>query len=224
MNQYQIVADEDDFLVIDKFPNVHFHSQSGAAGVMAQLEENLKLKLYSVHRLDTMTSGLLLFAKSSQAAAKFTELFTHHQVQKYYLAIAKGKPKKKQGWIIGDMAKSRRSMHKLLRSKNNPAKTLFFSKSVAGGERLYLLKPLTGKTHQLRVALASLGVPIYGDSLYGGAEADRGYLHAYSLQFCYNNKQFQFLLPPNIGRHFTSKSVIDQLVEWNSPELLDWPH
>lgn len=59
---YKIIADETDFLVIDKAPGVHFHSQDGSAGVMAQLESDLDIKLYSVHRLDTMTSGLLLFA------------------------------------------------------------------------------------------------------------------------------------------------------------------
>jgi tRNA pseudouridine32 synthase/23S rRNA pseudouridine746 synthase len=145
---YQIIADETDFIVIDKSHNVHFHSQDGTAGVMATVEKDLAIKLYSVHRLDTLTSGLLLFAKSSQAAAEFTRLFTDHKVQKYYLALAKGKPKKKQGSIVGDMAKSRRSMHKLLRTMENPARTQFFSQSVAEGLRLYLLKPLSGKTHQ----------------------------------------------------------------------------
>ena len=160
---------------------------------MAKLEQDLGIKLFSVHRLDTLTSGLLLFAKSSQAAAEFTQMFTEHKVQKYYVALAKGKPKKKQGGIVGDMAKSRRSMHKLLRTKDNPAKTQFFSQSVAEGVRLYLLKPLTGKTHQLRVALASVGVPILGDKLYGGEEADRGYLHAYSLHFTFRDKCINIL-------------------------------
>jgi len=184
---YQIIADEADFLVISKFPKVHFHSQDGTAGVVAQVEQDLGIKLFAVHRLDTPTSGLLILAKSTAAAKQFTELFTAHKVQKYYLALAKGKPKKKQGWVIGDMAKSRRSMFKLLRTKENPAITQFFSVSVGDGLRLYLLKPHSGKTHQLRVALASLGVPILGDELYGGAVADRCYLHAYCLHFRYQD-------------------------------------
>ncbi|MCG9698054.1 TIGR01621 family pseudouridine synthase [Shewanella sp. Isolate11] len=220
---YQIIADETDFLVIDKSANVHFHSQDGQAGVMAQLELDLGIKLYSVHRLDTMTSGLLLFAKSSAAAATFTAMFSAHQVQKYYLALAQGKPKKKQGAIIGDMAKSRRSMYKLLRSKENPAITQFFSLSVAQGLRLYLLKPLSGKTHQLRVALASIGVPILGDSLYGGAASDRGYLHAYALQFEYQDKPFRFSSTPSLGEQFAMPEVKNGLQSWGEPEKLDWP-
>jgi tRNA pseudouridine32 synthase/23S rRNA pseudouridine746 synthase len=220
---YQIIADETDFLVINKSAKVHFHSQDGSAGVMAQLEQDLERKLYSVHRLDTMTSGLLLFAKSSTAAATFTAMFSTHQVQKYYLALAKGKPKKKQGSIIGDMTKSRRSMYKLLRSTENPAITQFFSQSITDGLRLYLLKPLSGKTHQLRVALASIGVPILGDALYGGAAADRGYLHAYMLQFEFNGRAYEYCCQPLSGECFVDDRVKNQLQTWAKPEKLGWP-
>ncbi|ABM23104.1 MULTISPECIES: TIGR01621 family pseudouridine synthase [Shewanella] len=225
---YQIIADEADFLVISKFPKVHFHSQDGTAGVVAQVEQDLGIKLFAVHRLDTPTSGLLILAKSTAAAKQFTELFTAHKVQKYYLALAKGKPKKKQGWVIGDMAKSRRSMFKLLRTKENPAITQFFSVSVGDGLRLYLLKPHSGKTHQLRVALASLGVPILGDELYGGAVADRCYLHAYCLHFRYQDavtgwRDYTYLNISQQGEAFQLEAVSDALALWHKPETLAWP-
>lgn len=220
---YQIIANETDFIVIAKSHNVHFHSQDGSTGVMATLEQDLDIKLFSVHRLDTLTSGLLLFAKSSPAAAEFTQLFTEHKIQKYYVALAKGKPKKKQGLITGDMAKSRRSMYKLMRTMVNPAKTQFFSQSVVEGLRLYLLKPLSGKTHQLRVALASIGVPILGDQLYGGDEADRGYLHAFSLHFIFRDKAYQYINHPVSGVNFMAPETINQLQIWSEPETLDWP-
>ncbi|MGS0681116.1 TIGR01621 family pseudouridine synthase [Shewanella sp. 125m-7] len=220
---YQVIADERDFLVINKSAEVHFHSQDGSAGVVAQAEADLGIKLYAVHRLDTLTSGLIILAKSSAAAAEFTRMFSAHLVQKYYLALAKGKPKKKQGWVIGDMAKSRRSMHKLLRTTDNPAITQFFSHSIAEGDRLYLLKPHSGKTHQLRVALASIGVPILGDTLYGGAEADRGYLHAYSLHFNFQGKQYEYTVAPATGEHFQDPAVSQQLTIWQQPHQLTWP-
>ncbi|MCK7630678.1 TIGR01621 family pseudouridine synthase [Shewanella sp. JNE10-2] len=225
---YQIIADEADFLVISKFPKMHFHSQDGTAGVVAQVEQDLGIKLFAVHRLDTPTSGLLILAKSTAAAKQFTELFTAHKVQKYYLALAKGKPKKKQGWVIGDMAKSRRSMFKLLRTKENPAITQFFSVSVGDGLRLYLLKPHSGKTHQLRVALASLGVPILGDELYGGAVADRCYLHAYCLHFRYQDavtgwRDYTYLNISQQGEAFQLEAVSDALALWHKPETLAWP-
>ncbi|QQX80427.1 TIGR01621 family pseudouridine synthase [Shewanella sp. KX20019] len=220
---YQVIADEADFIIINKSANVHFHSQDGSAGVVAQAELDLGIKLYSVHRLDTLTSGLLILAKSSATAAEFTRQFSDHKIQKYYLALAQGKPKKKQGWVIGDMAKSRRSMHKLLRTTVNPAVTQFFSHSIADGLRLYLLKPLSGKTHQLRVALASIGVPILGDALYGGAASDRGYLHAYSLNFNYKNQAYQFSAPPQSGAAFEHDEIAKQLEIWQQPDSLNWP-
>jgi tRNA pseudouridine32 synthase/23S rRNA pseudouridine746 synthase len=221
---YQVLSDQTDFIVISKSVNVHFHSQDGSAGVIAQAEADLGYKLYPVHRLDTPTSGLLVVAKSPQAASVFTQMFTQHKVQKYYLAIACGKPKKKQGWIIGDMAKSRRSMYKLLRTSSNPAVTQFFSQSIAHGMRLYLLKPLSGKTHQLRVALASIGVPILGDQLYGNELSDRCYLHAYSLHFTYRDQAYVFQQPPSLGQQFLL-SACQQLManQWQSPNDLPWP-
>ncbi|MDO6612797.1 TIGR01621 family pseudouridine synthase [Shewanella sp. 1_MG-2023] len=221
---YQILEQHPDFIVINKSPKVHFHSQDGTAGVVAQVEADLGIKLFAVHRLDTPTSGLLILAKTPQAAAEFTELFSEHKIQKFYLAIAKGKPKKKQGGIIGDMAKSRRSMYKLLRTKTNPAITQFFSQSIGDGLRLYLLKPLSGKTHQLRVALSSIGVPILGDELYGGEVADRCYLHAMALDFEYQDKRYQFIQLPEIGDVFQAPSVTDILQQdWQAPEMLAWP-
>ncbi|MCG9729016.1 TIGR01621 family pseudouridine synthase [Shewanella sp. Isolate13] len=220
---YRVIADERDFIVINKSAEVHFHSQDGSAGVVAQAEADLGIKLYAVHRLDTMTSGLIILAKSSTAAAEFTRMFSAHLVQKYYLALAKGKPKKKQGWVIGDMAKSRRSMHKLLRSTDNPAITQFFSHSIGEGERLYLLKPHSGKTHQLRVALASIGAPILGDTLYGGESADRGYLHAYCLHFDYQGQEYQYTAQPSTGEHFQDTGVSQQLNVWQQPHQLTWP-
>ena len=221
---YQLLSEQRDFIVINKAPHVHFHSQDGNAGVIAQAEADLGYKLYPVHRLDTPTSGLLIVARSPQSANVFTQMFTAHQVQKYYLAIALGKPKKKQGWIVGDMAKSRRSMYKLLRTTENPAMTQFFCMSISEGKRGYLLKPLSGKTHQLRVALASIGVPILGDTLYGKDVSDRCYLHAYSLHFNYLGQQFAFQQLPIQGEWFTERSFTDMVAEqWQQPDSLAWP-
>ncbi|MGR5488912.1 pseudouridine synthase, partial [Vibrio alfacsensis] len=83
--------------------------------------------LHLVHRLDKMTSGLLILAKRAEVAAQFSRLFEQRDIDKYYLAIGSKKPKKKQGSIIGDMERSRRSSWKLVNSKNNPAVTQVFS-------------------------------------------------------------------------------------------------
>lgn len=211
---YHLVADLTDFLVVDKCAGVDFHSQSGQSGLAAQLATDLAYPIWPVHRLDKLTSGLLIFAKSAEAAAEFGELFAQQQIEKTYLALARGKPKKKQGRILGDMAKSRRGQFKLLRSREHPAITDFISISLGEGLRLYRLHPKTGRTHQLRVALSSLSVPILGDSLYGGEAAERMYLHAWQLAFNWRGERLHFTRAPSEGDLFTQSQVMEILQAW----------
>jgi tRNA pseudouridine32 synthase/23S rRNA pseudouridine746 synthase len=160
-------------------------------------------RLWPVHRLDKATSGLVIFAKTAAAAAKFGELFSQHKIAKHYLAVALGKPKKKQGWIKGDMEKGRNGSWLLNRSQKNPAITYFTSTALEENQkqakRLYLIQPKTGKTHQIRVALKSLGCPILGDKRYKGAEAERCYLHAFTLSFTWQDQLMNFQCQPEQG-------------------------
>jgi len=227
---FKIITQTDDFIVVAKSAGINFHDEEQhGAGLFSQVKKQLRkqfsiTELYPVHRLDKMTSGLVLFAKNLKSAQIFGKLFEEHKVEKYYLAISEQKPTKKQGWIKGDMTKSRRGMFKLLRSMNNPAITQFFSYSIANKQRLYLLRPLSGKTHQLRVALSSIGAPIIGDHLYNSnSNADRGYLHAYALRFNFFGTIYQYILPIDEGEYFLTQSVKDKLAELDQPWLLNWP-
>lgn len=223
---FEIVDQQADFVVINKAANVNFHDEGDiGAGLFSQVKVTLQLpELYPVHRLDKMTSGLLIFAKNLAAAQTFQQLFANHDIEKYYLAIASGKPSKKQGVVKGDISKSRRGMYKLMRSQENPATTQFFSYSIGHSQRLYLLKPHSGKTHQIRVTLNSLGVPILGDPLYNIKEAaDRGYLHAYALRFSLLGKRYTYRVPPTSGATYTSQVVTKQLTELKNPWQLAWP-
>ncbi|MCK3655901.1 RNA pseudouridine synthase [Pasteurellaceae bacterium Macca] len=189
-----------DFVVIDKPEGVSVHKDNEAEGLTTQLARQLGLsQVWLVHRLDKVTSGLLIFALNAETAARFGVMFAEHRVQKTYWALAQGKPKKKQGQIKGDMQKARNGAWKLCHSLDNPAITHFHSHSLEPHLRHYILQPKTGKTHQLRVAMKSLGCPILGDSLYGGSEADRVYLHAYQLEFDYLGEKICIVCPPTRG-------------------------
>lgn len=208
-----VIHQHPDFVVVAKPAGVHFHSQDGNAGLVAQLEAQLNESLYPVHRLDTPTSGLLVLARHPAAAATLTALFTAHQVEKRYLALSGHKPKKKQGTVKGGMAKARRGAWKLTPGQENWATTQFVSHSLRPGIRAFLLRPRSGRTHQIRVALKSLGAPILGDALYGGSDADRTYLHAWSLGFDWQGQWQQFWLAPQQG---------EQWVEGLAPLLAQW--
>ncbi|WP_094751810.1 TIGR01621 family pseudouridine synthase [Psychromonas sp. CD1] len=222
---FTLVYENAEFVVINKKENINFHSENGEIGLVVAVEKALDKKLYSVHRLDKMTSGLLLLAKSSHIARLLSALFKTHQIQKYYIAIADKKPKKKQGMIQGGMQKSRRSMWKLTTDKNNLAITQFFSFSMGEGKRLFVLKPKTGKTHQIRVALKSLGSAICGDLLYGDKknQYDRGYLHAYQIEFTLLNKDYFFQVDPCSGYLFREKGYLDILSKNRNMASLCWP-
>lgn len=202
MRELSLVFRHPDFYVLNKPAGAPMHANAVELGIVTQLAEQLQETLYPVHRLDTPTSGALLIARSSLAAAALSGLFAQRVIKKTYLAIAAGKPRKKQGLIRGDMDKVRRGNWRLLHTQVNPAVTRFFSFSLKPGYRYYVLHPETGKTHQLRVALKSIGTPICGDTRYGGEVAAHLHLHAWKLEFSYAGDTFQIEAPVPTYEHF----------------------
>lgn len=177
---YDLIDENADFLVVDKHPEISIHDENNAVVVSKENNKGLIKQLRidfnnntiaPVHRLDKSTSGLLICSKNSQAASVLSQAFQNRQVEKYYLAISDNKPSKKQGLISGDMLRTRNGSWKLSKAKTNPAVTQFFSYSLNiinnSRGRLFVLKPLTGKTHQLRVALKTIDATILGDRRYG---------------------------------------------------------
>jgi len=219
--KFSIIDNNPQFVVINKAPNVNFHTIDGKLGIVELVKQTLNLsQLYPVHRLDRMTSGLILFAKTKTVAAQFGVLFETRQIEKYYLALSDKKPKRKQGLIKGDMKKGRNGSYLLLKSHLNPAITQFFSYSLAPSLRGYLLKPHTGKTHQLRVALKSIGAPILGDSrYYPSNQLDVGFLHAWRLSFVLGNRHFSFVVDPN----WTVDGMSDFIKKLSEFQTLNWP-
>jgi len=202
----RVIYESDAVLAIDKPPTIAHHNSEDEMGIVScvrHLQQEKKIhyqgRLYSVHRLDRVTSGILLFAKSSEIANELSEAFRNKSVTKYYVALTNKKPKKKQGWVKGDMAQSRRKAWKLTNTSKNPAMTRFFTAGLGkcrlGGtddwadldgfdseqedgvdaknllpKTMILFRPHTGKTHQLRVAAKSLSMPILGDETYSDAK------------------------------------------------------
>lgn len=223
MTHIHIALEHTDFLVIDKPAGVPVQNEPVMQGILPLTCKQQGLdKLWLVHRLDKITSGLLILAKSQTAASRLSSMFARREVNKYYLAIAAKKPKKKQGTVIGDMKKVRGGAWMLQNTMANPAVSQFVTLGLGDGNRLFLVKPLTGKTHQIRVMMKSLGSPIVGDELYKGASADRTYLHAYHLSFYYLNEVFNITHLPDHGTHFCSSAFTQLVTQFTSPASLDW--
>lgn len=218
--EISIVYEHADFIVVNKPCGVPMHDPIN--GICQRLTQQMGIsQVFLVHRLDTATSGCLLMAKNKSAAATLSQLFAHREIEKYYLAISDKKPKKKQGKIAGDMKKSRNGNYMLSIAHNTQATaiTFFHSESIPSVGRLYYVKPISGKTHQIRVALKSLGSPILGDERYKGTKADRLYLHSLMLSFTFKTVKYNITCLPQADGFF-SPELLDKL---RLPHSFDWP-
>ncbi|MBL1377060.1 TIGR01621 family pseudouridine synthase [Zobellella iuensis] len=207
-----ILLRHDHFYVINKPAGIGMHQEGDSPGLVRRLSEELGEPLYPVHRLDKMTTGALLLARTPEANRELSRQFAERSTCKLYLALSDRKPGKKQGLVKGDMEKARGGSWKLTRGSANPAITRFYSSLLDNGLRAFLLQPHTGKTHQLRVALKSLGSPILGDERYGGSPADRGYLHAWQLEFGYGGERLSVRAPLTEGTCFLEQA--EALERW----------
>ncbi len=185
-----ILYESERILVVNKPSGIAHHNDDSLLGILNIIREQRGERLWGVHRLDRVTSGILIMAKDAAMAQALTASFATGTISKFYLGISKRRPtKKKQGWVQGGMVRSRDKSWKLTKTiGTNFAKTRFFTAPIlCNGEKftLLLFRPYTGKTHQLRVAAKSMGMPLWGDPIYkdGSTEMsdmlpNRTYLHA----------------------------------------------
>jgi 23S rRNA pseudouridine1911/1915/1917 synthase len=141
-----------------------------------------------VHRLDRDTSGLLVVARSQQAWAALTEAIRSRDVQRRYLALVRGRPRSRTGRIDAPIGRDRRDPTRRSLDTDEPreAATRFEVVETMSEHALLEVSLETGRTHQIRVHLAAIGLPVAGDPQYGVAGdlgLERQFLHAYRLRF-----------------------------------------
>lgn len=138
-----------------------------------------------VHRLDMATSGLLVFARGTEMQRRLSRLFHDRKIQKCYVAVVVGRVDPEVGEInlplIGDWPN--RPKQKVDHEFGKPSLTRYRVLNRDEHSTRLELEPSTGRTHQLRVHLATIGHPIVGDELYGGRATARMLLHAQLLNF-----------------------------------------
>lgn len=136
-----------------------------------------------VHRLDRDTSGLLIGALNENAARVLQRQFSDRKVKKTYIAVVDGEPKLSEAVIDLPIGRNPKKPSQFRVDPNGKSATTEYKVLASNGKRsLIELKPVTGRTHQLRVHMSHIGTPIHGDKVYGGASADRMYLHAAKLE------------------------------------------
>ncbi len=212
-NDIEIIYENKDIIVINKPAGLAVHGVAGKVSAEPTLTDIL-LKKYPeirtvgddpalrpgiVHRLDKDTSGVMVVARNQKSFEYLKSLFRGRDIKKTYVAVVSGVPQEKQGIIDKPIGIRNGTTKRSVRSEKmaKPAvteyKVLAMSDprlATSGKPQSYSLleiHPLTGRTHQIRVHLASIGRPIAGDVLYGPKKqppwANRLMLHATSIEF-----------------------------------------
>ena len=174
-------------LVINKPAGLPVHRGASGGPCLEDYFEALKFGLPHVpalaHRLDRDTTGCLILGRTPKALSKLGKLFSAGQIEKTYWAIVEGKPEKPSGRIDAPLRKvsSKQSWKIEIAEENDPtaqkAATTYRTLVSKEGRSLIECKPKTGRTHQIRVHLMSIGCPIIGDEQYG-VPGDAMMLHA----------------------------------------------
>jgi len=149
-----------------------------------------------VHRLDRPVSGVILFAKTSKALERVNELFKSREMQKTYWAVVRNKPIPESGnlvhWLVKNQQKNITTPHQHEVAGSQRAELNYKLIGELNGFYLIEVDPITGRPHQIRVQLSTLGCPIVGDNKYGyprGSLKKSICLHARRLQFVHPVKK-----------------------------------
>ena len=186
----QILYKDDHIIVIDKpagLPVLPDGWEKDAPYLVRLLEEQFG-RIFVIHRLDKITSGVMVFALTAEAHRSLNIQFENREADKTYHAIVEGSPKWREKItkfpLLANVGKKHRTV--VNDQKGKPSETRFSVLKQYQESALVEAKPMTGRTHQIRVHASALGHPLMGDILYGASQTNviqRPALHAYSLVF-----------------------------------------
>ena len=227
---FEIIYEDSHIFVVNKPAGLVVHPSPGnwrntlVNGLVYRYPELKELSSWLrpgiVHRLDSGTSGLLVVARTEQATTELQRMFREREIDKYYIALAHGQPKRLEGTISGPIdrdpanflkmaivygGKQSLTGYKILWTRNNISMVKF---------KLY-----TGRTHQIRVHFSALGCPLVGDNMYGAPQEEanalgRVMLHSWQLSFKHPVTGEQMSFRQNIPESF-----VNYIKEINSPSL-----
>ena len=170
----EIICNNEEFVTVVK-PFGVSSQENGRDGLPDIIKKELQLsEIYTVHRLDTVTSGVMVYAKTKKAAAVLSKGITDGTFQKEYLAVVHGEVSPEKGimedFLFKDSRKNKSFVVKSERKGVKKASLEYEVTEVKNGLSLVRIKLHTGRTHQIRVQFSSRRHPVYGDGKYGASD------------------------------------------------------
>jgi 23S rRNA pseudouridine1911/1915/1917 synthase len=183
---FRVVHVDDAIVVVDKPAGMVVHpSTTVRGGTLSELAERRFGPLPTpqgeerhgiVHRLDAETSGLVVLARTEEAGVELKRQFKAREVEKVYLALVHGEPRFDADWIEAPLGRAKKSPDRVSvvgEDEGRHARTFYEVHERFGCAALLACKPVTGRTHQIRVHLESIEHPVIGDKLYRGRRGRR---------------------------------------------------
>lgn len=175
-----MLYEDNHLLVVEKPVNIPVQEDSsGDLDLLTTLKNDIKIRfkkpgdvyLGLVHRLDRPVGGVMVFAKTSKAASRLSDVIRKNQLERNYLAIVRGTPKEKQGvlehYLFKDTKKNKVHSVSANHKGGKKASLEYEVKESKDGLSLLSIQLHTGRSHQIRVQLSEFGFPLYGDQKYG---------------------------------------------------------
>jgi 23S rRNA pseudouridine1911/1915/1917 synthase len=205
VNKIEVLYEDNHIIAVNKRPSdIVQGDKTGDTPLSDFVKQYVKEKynkpgevfIGTVHRIDRPVSGIVLFARTSKALARLNQMFQTKEIQKTYWAVVKEKPKKENGKLIHYLKKNEaKNMSKAFEKEQAGAlRSELDYKLICSSDNYHLLEitPHTGRHHQIRVQLSSMGCPIKGDLKYGFNRSNKDasiHLHARKIEFMHPVKK-----------------------------------
>ena len=210
----RIIYEDNHIIIVNKLPSqIVQGDKTGDEPLSEKVKKYIKKKynkpgevfLGVVHRLDRPVSGLVIFARTSKALARLNNMLKERMIKKFYWAVVKELPPEEKGHLVHYLYRNTKKNKSFVsvKERENSKKAELIYRHISSSDKYHLLEIelLTGRHHQIRAQLASIGCPIKGDIKYGYPRTNKNasiHLHARRIEFIHpvKKEKMTFVAPP----------------------------